>query len=159
MTDEPAAAHRRTRWAARVTDPRAWLSVYAVALALVAFWPVPVDSGARPFLRAVTALFPALTSARIEFVANIVMFVPLGFLLTVILRRRRWMVLPIAFLTTVVIETGQAVALAARTPSVLDIVANTAGACAGMLLAALAERLARARTRPPADAPAPPRRG
>ncbi len=136
----------RTPWRARLRDPHIWLSAYAVALALVAFWPVPVDSGAGPFLRAITHAFPVLTYARIEFSANILMFVPLGLLLSFILRRERWLVLPIAFLTTVTIETGQAIALAARTPSVLDIIANTAGACAGMLLAAFIEALQRSRT-------------
>ena len=151
-----------SRWRRAAGDPRAWLVAYGVALALIAFWPVPVDSGAGPFLRAVTRIFPLLTYSRIEFTANIAMFVPLGFLLSVILRDARWLVLPLAFLTTVTIETGQAIALSARTPSVLDIIANTAGACAGMLLAALADLLARSRTAAPASSqatPAPEQRG
>jgi hypothetical protein len=56
------------------------LSAYVIALALIAFWPAPVDSGAGPLLRAVTRVFPLLTYARIEFGANILLFVPLGFL-------------------------------------------------------------------------------
>ena len=39
-------------------DARAWLVAYGVAVALIGFWPVPVDSGAGPLLRAVTAVFP-----------------------------------------------------------------------------------------------------
>ncbi len=157
MTEEagspPLGGRLATTWQTRLTrwgrSARAWLSAYVIALALIAFWPVPVDSGAGPLLRAVTRLFPLLTYARIEFGANILLFVPLGFLLTLILARDRWLVMPIAFLTTVTIETGQAIALAARTPSVLDIVANTAGACLGIVLAVFAETLARARTEPP----------
>lgn len=148
----PLGGRLATTWQTRLTgwgrSARAWLSAYVIALALIAFWPVPVDSGAGPLLRAVTWLFPLLTYARIEFGANILLFVPLGFLLTLILARDRWLVMPIAFLTTVTIETGQAIALAARTPSVLDIVANTAGACLGIVLAVFAETLARARTEP-----------
>lgn len=151
----PLSAPHVQRWrptvARSVRSPRAWLSAYVIALALIAFWPVPVDSGAGPLLRAVTRVFPLLTYARIEFGANILLFVPLGFLLTLILARDRWLVMPIAFLTTVTIETGQAIALSARTPSVLDIIANTAGACLGIVLAVFAEALARART----DRPTP----
>ncbi len=145
MATEHRPDGQKPLWRIAMADPRAWLSAYAIVLALVAFWPVPVDSGAGPFLRAVTRAFPLLTYPRIEFAANIVMFVPLGFLLTFVLRGERWMVLPIAFVTTVAIETGQAIALAARTPSVLDIIANTAGACVGMLLAAGAELIVRSR--------------
>lgn len=146
----PLSAPHVQRWRPTVTrsvrSPRAWLSAYVIALALIAFWPVPVDSGAGPLLRAVTRVFPLLTYARIEFGANILLFVPLGFLLTLILADDRWLVMPIAFLTTVTIETGQAIALSARTPSVLDIIANTAGACLGIVLAVFAETLAGART-------------
>ena len=142
----PTWQTRLARWG---RSARAWLSAYAVTLALIAFWPVPVDSGAGPLLRAVTRVFPLLTYARIEFGANILLFVPLGFLLTLILARDRWLVMPIAFLTTVTIETGQAIALSARTPSVLDIIANTAGACLGIVLAVFAETLARARAERP----------
>ena len=130
-------------------DARAWLVAYGVVVALIGFWPVPVDSGAGPLLRAVTAVFPVATYERIEFGANVVMFVPLGLLLTMLLPQARWLVLPIAFVATVTLESGQAIALSARTPSVLDIIANTAWACLGMLVAAFIELLARSRTAPP----------
>lgn len=155
-TSSPPLGRRLTHtWQTRLArwrrSSRAWLSAYVIVLALIAFWPVPVDSGAGPLLRAVTRIFPLLTYSRIEFGANILLFVPLGFLLTFILARERWLVMPIAFLTTVTIETGQAIALAARTPSVLDIVANTAGACLGIVLAVFAETLSRSRTEPPTE--------
>lgn len=130
---------------ALLRSPRAWLVAYAVILATIAFWPTPVDQGAGALLRAITRIIPVLTYERIEFLANIVMFVPLGLLLTLIITSNRWLVLPIAFLTTVAVESVQAVALAARTPSILDIIANTAGACLGMLLAVFIETLARSR--------------
>lgn len=119
--------------------PGAWLLAYGVALAAIAFWPTPVDAGARPLLRAIHALVPLLTYSRIEFAANVLLFVPVGLLVTLVLRDRQWLVLPLAILATVTIETVQAVALHARTPSTLDIIANTAGACAGMAVAALVE--------------------
>jgi glycopeptide antibiotics resistance protein len=113
------------------------LAVYAAALALVAFWPVPVDSGAGPLLALIAELFPPLTYPRVEFTANILLFVPLGVLLTLIDRRAT---LPIALATTIVIECVQAVALAARTPSLLDVLANLLGAGVGLLLVVAFDR-------------------
>ena len=130
---------RSTRSIARIV-----LTAYAIILTLIALWPVPVDSGAGGLLRRVTRVVPALTYARIEFSANILLFVPLGVLLMLILRRR-YLILPIAIATTVAIECAQGLLLDKRTPSMLDIIANTAGACVGMLIVAAVESW-RART-------------
>ncbi|MDJ1114480.1 VanZ family protein [Microbacterium dauci] len=119
------------------------LAVYAAALALIAFWPVPVDSGAGPLLALITEVFPPLTHPRVEFAANILLFVPLGVLLSLIDRRAT---LPIAFATTVVIECVQAVALAARTPSLLDVLANLLGAGIGLLVVVAVDRHRHRRT-------------
>ena len=119
---------------------RVLLTLYGISLAMIALWPVPVDAGAAGFLRRVTNLVPVLTYARIEFAANIVLFVPLGVLLMLILRKR-YLILPIALVVTVAIECSQALLLDKRTPSVLDIIANTAGACIGLLIVAAAESL------------------
>ena len=119
-----------TRSRARVV-----LTLYGISLALIALWPVPVDRGAAGFLSRVTRVLPMLTYPRIEFSANILLFVPLGVLLMLILRRR-YLILPIAIVVTVAIECSQALLLDKRTPSVLDIIANTAGACIGMLIVA-----------------------
>ncbi|MFT4212589.1 MAG: VanZ family protein [Microbacterium sp.] len=117
-----------------VRSPKAWLWVYALLLAAIAVWPTPVDQDAGPLLAFVRRIVPVLTYARVEFGANILLFVPFGVLLALILRQSRYLVLPIAFVTTVVIESVQGIVLALRTPSVLDIVANTAGACIGLLI-------------------------
>lgn len=116
------------------------LACYAVALAAIALWPVPVDGGARPLLRSVTEALPFLTYERIEFTANVALFVPLGLLLVFTLARSRYLVLPVAIVTSVCIEMAQAVALEQRTSSLLDIVANVTGACVGMILGALVDR-------------------
>lgn len=149
--ESPAAARSNTDRAAGLhpllRNPRTYLVAYAVALATIAFWPSPVDRDTGPLLRLLTRLVPVLTYPRIEFLANVVLFVPLGLLLTLILIRSRWLVLPIVFLATVTIECVQAVLLDARTPSALDIVANTAGGCLGILVALLFERLRARRTR------------
>ena len=122
--------------APRMRSIAAWiLGAYLVALTLIAFWPSPVDAGAGPLIRLVTRVVPMLTYARLEFGANILLFVPLGVLLTLILRDRA-LVLPIAIVLTLAIESVQGVLLDRRTPSELDMVANTAGACIGLLAVA-----------------------
>ncbi|WP_091703747.1 VanZ family protein [Microbacterium sp. cf046] len=128
------APDRRPRSSSRAIA-RALLTVYAITLALIAFWPVPVDSDAGPLLRQITLAFPPLTYPRIELLANILLFVPLGALLMLIIRRR-YLILPIAVAVTAVIECSQALMLDRRTPSMLDIIANTVGACVGILIVA-----------------------
>jgi VanZ family protein len=125
-------SHAESRWA------RTALGIYIAVLTLIAIWPVPVDSGAGPLIRAITRVLPIVTHARLEFGANILLFVPLGALLAVILSRR-YLVVPIAFVTTVGIESVQALALDRRVPSVMDIIANVTGACLGLLLVGLVE--------------------
>ena len=116
------------------------LALYAAALALVAFWPTPVDRGATGLLREIARVVPVLSYDVVEFTANIALFVPLGVLLALALPRRRALVLPIALVVTSAIEVGQAVFLTERTASARDVVANMAGAALGLLLAAIAER-------------------
>ena len=130
---------RHPRTATRVAA-RAVLTIYGITLAMIALWPVPVDSGSGGLLRVVTRIFPVLTYSRIEFSANILLFVPLGVLLMLILRRR-YLILPIAIVVTLAIECSQALLLDRRTPSMLDIIANTAGACIGMLIVAVVESM------------------
>lgn len=101
-------------------------------------WPVPVDSGATGLLNLISRAFPVFTYARIEFGANILLFVPLGVLLALILRQR-FLIVPIALVTTVAIESLQALLLDQRTPSVMDIVANLAGAAFGLLVVTFVE--------------------
>lgn len=138
----PAAPRRSAEFGARVwaalRTPRVLLGIYVVVLALIALWPVPVDSGAGPMLRLVSRVIPILTYERIEFGANILLFVPLGVLLALILTQR-YLVVPIALVATVTIESLQALLIDRRTPSVLDIIANLAGAAIGLLIVALVE--------------------
>lgn len=104
-----------------------WLTVYAVALALIGFWP----------------------DSRIEFGSNILLFVPLGVGVALLLPRMRYLVLPVALLASLTIESAQAVFIAARTPSIHDILANVSGAALGLVGVALVEawRVVRRRRR------------
>ncbi|QKJ20303.1 VanZ family protein [Microbacterium hominis] len=137
----PSLSPSRIGDAAR--DARWWLGLYLTALALVAFWPVPVDSGAGELLLAVTRAVPWFTYRVIEFTANVVLFVPLGALLSLVLPAHRRWVVPIAFGVTVLIESGQAILLSARTPAVSDVVANVLGATIGVAAVWAIERRSR----------------
>lgn len=116
------------------------LVFYGVMLALIAFWPTPVDRGASTFLEAISRAIPWLTYDLIETTANVALFVPFGVLLALVLPLHRGLVVPIAIATTLVIESGQALLLSERTPSMRDIVANVLGAAIGLAIVHLIER-------------------
>lgn len=84
------------------------------------------------------ALRPAtawITFERVEFAANVAMFVPLGIFAVLWFGVRRWWTAPVLGLAlSGVIEVLQALFLDTRVPDVRDIVANTLGAVIGMLL-------------------------
>lgn len=69
----------------------------------------------------------------IEFAANILMFAPLGFLLTLLFQQPWWGVV-LALVLSCSAELGQIV-IPSRQPSVRDVVANALGAALGALLA------------------------
>ncbi|MBB2975476.1 VanZ family protein [Microbacterium endophyticum] len=142
MSENPTPRHGKTA--------SVLLAFYLVALTAIAVWPVPVDSAAGPLLSLVQRHVPWATYSRIEEGANVLLFVPFGILLMLILRHSRYLIMPICILATVAIESVQAVLLDQRTASIVDIVANTAGACLGMLLIAFVERASVGR--PPNDA-------
>ncbi|MDE0545360.1 VanZ family protein [Microbacterium sp. C7(2022)] len=115
-------------------NPLTWLIVYGVALAMIAFWPTPVDREAAGLLRAISRAIPWLSYPVIEFTANIVLFVPLGALGSFLFPRRPLLVLGVALAVTVLIESVQALLLAQRTPSGFDVLANTLGAVVGITI-------------------------
>ena len=123
----------------------ALLATYLVVAALIAFWPTPVDQGAAPLLNSlITKLhhhgMPTwLGYDQLEFAANVVFFIPLGLLLTVLFGRDRWwLAVLIALGASVCIEFIQQEVLAARFSSIADVAANGLGALIGAFLAAWA---------------------
>lgn len=120
------------------------LGAYVVSLATIALWPTHVDVSARGLLDDITTAVPWLTYARIEFTANVMLFIPFGAFFSLLLPRRRWW-LPIAGAATVFSVVAEWLQIFAvdRTSSALDVVANTAGAVIGILLVALVRVLAR----------------
>src|SRR5688500_17892056 len=122
-----------------VVPARVLLNVYLAALALVAFWPTPVDRSATGRLQA--ALFalhhaglPELINySFVEFASNILLFAPIGILAALAFpafHRGRFVLA--AFLASCGMELGQKLFLHDRFPSAMDIVANTAGAMLGL---------------------------
>lgn len=126
---------------------------YLVALALIAFWPTPVDAGMRGDLNRTTAWFArhdlsAVDYSLIESGANVVLFIPLGLLLALHLRPgRAWIAVAVGALTSCVIELGQLLFLAARYATLEDVAANTTGAALGALIGSLLRALLLARQR------------
>ncbi len=119
-------------------------AAYLVALALIAFWPSPVDQDAHGYLVTLLDLLQRHGAPGwvrydvIEFSANILMFVPVGLFLVILAGGRRWWLGPLAgFGASCVIELGQLVFLPARFATVSDIIANSSGAIIGTALALL----------------------
>jgi len=118
------------------------LLAFSLVVGVITFWPGPPDPDGQLALRAFldqahrTGLPLWITFGKIEFGANIVMFVPIGFFGALALPRWRWLVVPAAVLGSGCIEVMQAARLPDRFGTARDVVANGLGALVGYLLAA-----------------------
>ncbi|WP_010205790.1 VanZ family protein [Salinibacterium sp. PAMC 21357] len=116
---------------------RSWaivsLAVYAVAAFGVLLAPVSygniIDSIWEMLRGSVGITFGA---GWIEFAANIALFVPLGFLLTILLRNP-WFGIMLGIAVSIGVEIAQFM-IPDRQPTMRDIVSNAFGAGAGALL-------------------------
>lgn len=131
----PIAANPRLRLAGGI------LIAYAVAVLAVTLWPTPVDQGFEPTISRGLALLHRnglptwFGYNKLEFGANIVMFVPAGFLVALMLPRRRWWLsVLIVPALSIAIELTQAVFLSSRFATINDVVANSLGAVLGISL-------------------------
>mgnify|MGYP001407061018 CR=1 FL=1 len=132
---------------------RGLLIVYFVALALIAFWPTPIDRAAGSFLLRLGRVVPLLSYTRIEFTANVLLFVPFGVLVALLLRVHRYLAVGFGLGLSIGIECVQWIALPARTPSIYDVLANTAGAALGFLIVQLSAAIRSRRTLDEARSP------
>ena len=110
------------------------LTVYLVAV--LALLLLPVSYGA--LITAVWRLFTGDAGARfgagwIEFTANIILFVPMGFLLT-LLFRHPWYGTFLAVVLSAVAELAQ-ILIPNRQATLRDVISNSIGAAVGALLA------------------------
>ncbi len=128
-------------WSRNPRVLRIVLGAYVALLAVVGFFPSPID---RPIDAPLSRIIQwcgqhglgFVTYARVEFGANIALFMPLGMLLALLFGPRRWWRAPvICFVATVLIELGQGVLLPQRIASIGDVIANTVGGILGTLAA------------------------
>ena len=90
------------------------------------------------FIDEMKAGLPDFFFVAVEFLANVLMFVPFGVLVWLALARPRWWVVVLLGLaTTVTIELVQST-MPSRYSTVSDVIANTLGAAVGVLLVNLA---------------------
>jgi hypothetical protein len=130
-----------------------WLLVLGgLVVFVVTFWPTPIDAGFADALRGwLTELQTSggpefLRYGVIEFGANIAMFVPLGFVLAVLLRPgRRWLSPVMCLVLSLGIELGQGILRSGRLADVTDVLGNTLGATLGAGLLTLILAVARVR--------------
>lgn len=107
------------------------LAVYVATVALVVLSPISYST----IVHAITHWLDATLhvggfgSGWVEFLANVVMFLPLGFLLA-LLFRRPWHGVMLALGLSIVVELAQIV-IPSRQPSLRDILANALGAALG----------------------------
>lgn len=125
---------------------------YGVFLAFVVFWPSPIDPPVQGLLeRAISELHERGVPTFIDYVfiesfANVLLFVPVGFLFGLMVPLRWW---PIALLLgpalSATIEVAQRFVLDERVSTVHDVIANSLGATAGVLIAVVIRAVVKAR--------------
>lgn len=121
--------------------------VYLVALALVVFLPSKEASTVTGFVGIIAGWLAALglpfkeAAVGVEFVSNIVMFVPFGLLATFLWPNRWnwWRMLLLGAVTSTFIELMQLL-IPGRVTALSDVIANTAG---GLIGAAVARQVYR----------------
>jgi glycopeptide antibiotics resistance protein len=123
-------------------------TVYVAFVLLVTLWPTTVDRGLDPYIeRLLEKLWskgvPTFVDyGFIEFTANIGFFVPVGFLIALLLTYRlQWLAVLGGLLLSAGVETAQGTFLPGRVSSPADVVANSSGALIGCLLAAVVRAL------------------
>ena len=147
-TRHPASADeasRRGRHARRMFRRHPVLALVTIAYLGVVAWvtlgPQPLSTASRGLLRRILAalgnheLTDWITYDRVEFVANVLMFVPIGLLFVLLFGRRQWwLAVLIGIAITLMIELAQS-SIIDRVSDPRDVLANTAGAFLGVLVA------------------------
>ena len=133
-------------------------ALLVVGVLLVGLLPDRVDGGVERPIRAFIDTLQAagapgwVTYDLVDFLANILFFVPVGLIGALLLPRRLWwLAMPAGLLLSAALELGQAAFLPERCASWTDVLANTLGAVLGALLGmATRQAVARRRSRPAA---------
>ena len=123
--------------------------VLCLALVMLAtMWPTPLDQGYATSIDRVLQVLHRngvpewFGYTKLEFSANVLMFVPIGFLLTMILPMRVWwLALVVGCGLSISIELIQGAVLTARFATVSDVVSNSIGTVVGAFLAVIIRSL------------------
>jgi glycopeptide antibiotics resistance protein len=117
----------------------------AVCIGVVLFAtmsPVPLDQGYSSSIERLLGVLHRngvptwFGYNRLEFSANVLMFIPVGFLLTLLLPRKAWWLsILICLALSGGIEYTQSLLLTERFATVLDVIANSSGAVIGVVIA------------------------
>lgn len=120
------------------------LCVYGAFVALATLSPTPLDQGYQSSIDRVLAVLHRngipewFGYSKLEFSANIAMFIPLGFLVAMLFPARLWwLALLICPAFSVAIELTQSVALSSRFATACDVIANSSGALIGITCAVI----------------------
>jgi glycopeptide antibiotics resistance protein len=120
------------------------LLLYGAVVLLATMWPTPLDQGYAESIDRVLGVLHRngipewFGYSKLEFSANIAMFVPIGFLVALLLPWRAWwLVFLLVPAFSVGIEALQGAMLAERFSSPMDVLANSLGGIAGGVFAAL----------------------
>src|SRR5690554_3704091 len=113
---------------------------YLVLLGWLTLGPQPLDSNGRGLLHRLIRFISGdntldwITFALVEFTANIILFIPVGVLFTLMLGWRRWwLALILGVALTVSIEVAQLV-LPDRVTDPRDVVSNSIGSTIGVAI-------------------------
>lgn len=127
---------------ARVALASVLLATSVIIVLLATLWPTPLDQGYSAAIQKVLNVVHRngvpewFGYNKLEFSANIAMFVPLGFLAALLLPSRVWwLALIIGPGMSIAIEWTQATFLAARFATATDVVSNSIGAVIGIVVA------------------------
>ena len=117
---------------------------FGLVLVITLFPVAPDLSPLAPVTNLLVAMgIPAFYAWKVlEAILNVLMFVPFGFLLGMLLPSARlwWLAVVASAAVSFGVELVQAVALAGRSATVIDFVANTAGGALGAVAAMLWRR-------------------
>lgn len=122
--------------------PWGWiLATYFAALAVIGYWPTPVDEPASDALNAVFRWLHQHGVPRwfnyklLEAGANVLLFVPVGALCVATFPRNTWLQnAAIGVMASAALELGQFLFLDRRDPSSRDLLTNTIGTVTGIVL-------------------------
>ncbi|MFF1877595.1 VanZ family protein [Leifsonia sp. NPDC058230] len=116
--------------------------VYVLCVGWLTLGPQPADAGPDGFVRQLlavlrrSALLSWLTYDGVEFTANVVLFIPMGVMFSLLFGLRRWwLALAVGVAATCLIEGAQ-LFIPTRVSDVRDLIANTLGTLLGIALVA-----------------------